>query len=190
MAKKQAAAAIKKCDAVIAGFTAKYGARKEKIYCARTSEESLLYLLMAAAKSESAIALSSTWAGAYFLKGYALFEQGRIREARAAINLAVALSPLSPQYLCELGAIYQLEKNWPKAREAFTAAEDHAPLSPDDTKAAELGRARRGLGYVLVELGQLAQAEKKYQQCLAADPKDDKAKRELEYVRKLIAKGK
>ena len=34
-----------------------------------------------------------------------------------------------------------------------------------------------------VELGKLDEAEKKYQQCLAADPKDTKAAQELEYVR-------
>ena len=39
-------------------------------------------------------------------------------------------------------------------------------------------------------VGQLAQAEKKYQECLAADPKDDKARHELEYVRGLKAKAK
>jgi Flp pilus assembly protein TadD len=54
----------------------------------------------------------------------------------------------------------------------------------------ELGRARRGLGYVLVELGKLDEAEKKYQQCLVDDPKDRKAAAELEYVRGLKAKAK
>jgi Flp pilus assembly protein TadD len=58
-------------------------------------------------------------------------------------------------------------------------------LEPD-----ELARARRGLGYVLVEMGKLNEAEKKYQQCLAADPKDTKAAQELEYVRGLRAKTK
>jgi tetratricopeptide (TPR) repeat protein len=91
-------------------------------------------------------------------------------------------------YLSELGSIYKLEKNWPEAKKTFEAAEEHAALSPDDLKASELGLARRGLGYVLVELGQLAEAEKKYQQCLKDDPNDKKAAAELEYVRGLKAK--
>jgi hypothetical protein len=41
---------------------------------------------------------------------------------------------------------------------------------------------------VLVELGQLAEAEKKYQQCLRDDPNDKKAAAELEYVRGMKAK--
>jgi tetratricopeptide (TPR) repeat protein len=189
--------AIEKCEKVIASFKAHYGSRKEKIYCARTSTENLGYLLKAAAAmsqgafeadKHNAITLSSTWSGAYFMKAYALQDLGRIAEAESAVTLAIALSPWNSQYLSELGEIYQLEKNWPKAKETFEAAEEHAQLSPDDAKADELGRARRGLAYVFVELGKLAEAQKKYEQCLAADPKDTRAAQELEYVRGLRAK--
>jgi tetratricopeptide (TPR) repeat protein len=182
--------AIETCDRVIASFKAHYGSRKEKIYCARTSAESLGYLLKAATDKVNAIALSATWADAYFVKAYALQDLKRIAEAKSAVQLALALSPMSSHYLSELGEIYQLEKNWPKAQESFAAAEDNAPLSPDDAKADELGRARRGLAYVFVELGKLDEAEKKYQQCLAADPRDTRAARELEYVRGLRHKTK
>jgi tetratricopeptide (TPR) repeat protein len=80
--------------------------------------------------------------------------------------------------------------NWPKAKQQFESAEDKANLSPEDAQAIELGRARRGIGYVFVELGKFDEAEKKYQQCLEADPNDKKSKQELEYVRGLRAKGK
>lgn len=182
--------AIEKCDEVIARFKAHYGGRKEKIYCARMSAESLGYLLKAATDKVNAIALSATWAEAYFIKAYALQDMGRIAEAKATIKLALELSPMSSHYLSELGNIYQSEKNWSKAEESFAAAEDNAPLSPDDVKAEELGRARRGLGYVFVEQGRLAEAEKKYLQCLEADPKDSRAAKELAYVRGLRAKAK
>jgi tetratricopeptide (TPR) repeat protein len=195
--KKQPQEGIANCDKVIALFKSHYGTSKSKIYCARSSTETLGYLLQSAAdadkgKSEkgkkNAIVLSSTWAAAYFLKGYALQELGRIGDAKATLKLALELSPWSSLYLSELGSIYKLEKNWPEAKKTFETAEEHAALSPDDLKAAELGLARRGLGYVLVELGQLAEAEKKYQQCLKDDPKDTKAAAELEYVRGLKAK--
>ncbi len=189
--------ALEKCEKVIVSFKAYYGSRKEKIYCARTSAESLGYLLKAAAGSDQdtsregkAIVLSSSWAEAYFIKAFALHDLGRIAESKSTIMLAIELSPWNCKYLCELGSVYQIEKNWPKAKEAFETAEGQASLGPDDVKAAELGQARRGLGYVLVELGQLDEAEKKYQQCLAANPKDTKAARELEYVRGLRAKIK
>jgi tetratricopeptide (TPR) repeat protein len=187
---KKPQAAIEKCEKVIALFKAHYANTMEKIYCARTSAESLGYLLKAAADKQNAIALSSTWADAYFMKGYAMQELGRAADAKSAVQQAVALSPWSPRYLSELGNIYELEKNWAKAKEAFETAEDQAPLAPDDVKAEELGRARRGIAYVLVELGKLDEAEKKYQQCLKDNPNDTKAAAELEYVRGLKAKKK
>ncbi len=187
---KQLPEAIAKCDQVIASFKTHHEGRKEKIYCARTSAESLGYLLKAASDKVNAISISATWADAYFVKAYALQDLGRLAEAKAAIQLALELSPMSSHYLSELGHIYQSEKNWSKAEESFAAAEDNAPLSPDDLKAAELGRARRGLAYVFVEQGRLAEAEKKYLQCLEADPKDSTAAKELDYVRGLRAKGK
>lgn len=187
---KQPQDAIETCENVIASFKTHYRTHKEKIYCARTSAESLGYLLKAAADKASAITLSSTWSDAYFMKAYALQELGRIGDAKSAIQHAVALSPWNSQYLSELGHIYQLEKNWTKARETFEMAEEHAQIAPDGTRAVELARARRGLGYVFVELGKLDEAEKKYRQCLATDPNDSKAARELQYVRGLRAKAK
>ena len=180
--------AMEKCNKVIASFEAAYGHRKEKIYCARSSTESLGYLLKGAADQKNTIALSSLWADAYFMKGYALQDLGRIAEAKTQFNLALKLSPFSPQYLCELGEIYELEKNWPKAMQCFKEAEDSNGLAPDESRALELGQTRRGMGYVLVELGKLDEAEKKYQQCLKADPNDTRAARELEYVRQLRSK--
>ena len=193
--RKQPAAAIAKCDSVINAYQAAYGNRKEKIYCATTSAESLLYLMETAvaadkgkADKRSAIVLSSIWANAYFLKGYALQDLGRLSEAKAMIKRALEFSPQNPHYLCELGEIYQLEKNWPKAMETFKQAEGENSLAPDETRSVELARARRGIGYVLVEIGKLDEAEKKYEQCLKTDPKDAQAARELEYVRQLKRK--
>ena len=187
--KKQPQAAIERCDKVIAFFTAHYAKGTHKVYCARNQAENLGYLLKAASEMDKgnfeagkkdAIVLSPTWARAHFMKGFALQDLGRVPEAKAELKLALELSPWNSQYLSELGSIYKLEKNWTEAKKSFEAAEEQAALSPDETKAAELGVARRGLGYVLVELGQLDEAEKKYLQCLEDDPGDKKAAAELE----------
>lgn len=193
---KKSQAAIAKCDKVIAAFKAHYGSVKEKVYCAHTSAETLGYLLMAAAGNDqgkgpgTARVVSSTWSDAYYIKGYALLDLGKIGEAKAPLQQAVALSPWYSQYLNELGHVYQSEKSWAKAMDVFKLAEEQAALSPDEIKSYELGRARRGLAYVLVELGKLEAAEKKYQQCLATDPHDTRAAKELEYVRGRRAKAK
>jgi tetratricopeptide (TPR) repeat protein len=147
--------AIEKCEKVIARFKAHYGNSKSKIYCARGSTESLAYLVKAAAAmnkgefdadKQNAITLSSVWSDAYFIKAYASQDLGRIADAKSSLMVAIELSPWNSRYLSELGSIYVLEKNWTKAKEVFEKAEDNAPLSPDDSKAEELGRARRGLG--------------------------------------------
>jgi len=187
---KKPAPAIEKCDQVIASFAARYGNSEKKIYCARTSAETLGGLLKAAVDKTNAIALSPTWSDAYYVKAYALQDLGRLPDAKTNVQLAMALSPFNSQYQSELGEIYQLEKNWGKAQQQFEEAEGNAKLSPEGSRASELGRARRGLAYVYVELGKLDEAEKKYQQCLAADPSDMRAKRELEYVRELKEKRK
>jgi Flp pilus assembly protein TadD len=196
---KKAEAALEKCETVIARFKARYGNSKEKVYCALTSTENLGYLLMAAsamnegkfeAGKKQAIVLSTTWSGAYFIKGYALEELGKRAEAKSAIKQALELSPWNAHYLSEFAYLYALDKDWAKAKETYQKAEEHAQIAPDNAKAEELGRARRGLGYVFVELGELDEAEKKYQQCLKDNPHDKKAAAELEYVRELKAKAK
>jgi len=195
--RKHPQAGIEKCEKVIKAFQAHYGKSQHKIYCARSSTENLAYLLTAAAAmskgefdkdKKDAICLSSTWANAFYIKGYALQELRHFDEARAALKRAIEFSPQHSQYLSELGSLYVLEKNWPEAMKTFLAAEDNAAISPEDVRGDELGRARRGIGYVLVELGKLDEAEKKYQQCLADNPKDTRAAAELEYVRGLKAK--
>jgi Flp pilus assembly protein TadD len=124
------------------------------------------------------------------MKAYALQDLHRLNEAKATLQQALKLSPLNSQYLSELGEIYMLERNWTQAMDAFKQAEDNANLAPDVSKADELARARRGEGYVLVELGKFDEAKKKYRQCIAANANDNKAQAELEYVREQKTKLK
>lgn len=181
-------AAVAECDNVISAFKAHYKNERRKIYCGNTPAEVLGTLVGAAVGKQNAIVLSPTWANAYFLKAYALQDLKQLGEAKKTLLSAVELSPTNSHYLNELGEIYQLEKNWSKARETYISAEDNAPLSPDETRVSDLARARRGLGYVYVELGRLDQAEKKYRECLAADPDDHRAAAELQYVKQLKEK--
>lgn len=182
--------AIEKSDEVIRAFTASYKDTKERIYCARSPAENLAYLAQASLDQRKAIVLSSSWAEAYFIKGYALQELHRLSEAKENLKLALALSPFSSQYLAELGSILQLEKDWPAAKRIFKEAQDHSSISPAEMVASELGRGRRGFAYCLIEEGDLNGAEEIYYECLKADPKDARAKNELRYIQSLRAKEK
>lgn len=179
---REAAAAVGVCEKVDEIYRAFYAARPEKIYCARTHPETLALLLAASNRREKAIVIGPNWGAARFMKAYALVELRRAEEARRAIQAALELSPMNAQYLCELGAIEVSFKNWKAAQVAYQGAADHAGLVPEEKKG-DLARARRGLGYVLVELGDLDGAAKIYELCLQDDPKDERARRELEFVR-------
>jgi len=68
-------------------------------------------------------------------------------------------------------------------------AEARAPLDralallPDNAHfLTELGRAWRGMGYVLIETNRIAEAEILYRKCLELDQNDAIAKHELQYI--------
>lgn len=183
--------AISNCyDKVIAYFETKYRDKKELIYCCRTSNETVLYMMTAAyTKKQNAVVLNYSWAEAHFLKGYALLDLGKVPEAKASLEKALLFSPNNAQFLSELAYCYQSEKNWPKALELYTSAEEAAKTtSPEEVKSTELARALRGQGYVLVEQGKLDQAERIFEQCLTLNPDDTVAKGELDYTRGLQKK--
>lgn len=196
---KDPEAAIKKCDAVIGRYAAHYKPDGEqKFYCARSESEVLFYLLKKAGEADRGDAkpgkqsvarvLSSTWADAYFTRAYALIELRRVADAKTALQRALELSPANARYLSELGMVYQVEKNWAESSKQYQAAIENAGVSPKESQASELARARRGLAYNFVELGKLDEAERIYLQCLATDPNDHRAENELKYVRVVKAK--
>ncbi|MGI0026038.1 MAG: tetratricopeptide repeat protein, partial [Nitrososphaera sp.] len=181
--------AIELFEKVAASYEEKYRNTKTRILCARSPQESLIYLLEAAKDNMDAKVISPTWADAYFYKAYSLLELGKIHQAKSALERALALSPRNSQYLSEQGHIYQREKNWPMAIQTFQAAETAArEFSPPPAKENELCRAWKGLGYVFVEQSRLDEAEKMYRQCLELNKDDTNAAKELRYIQGLKAK--
>ncbi|HLO67843.1 MAG TPA: hypothetical protein VK188_12540 [Holophaga sp.] len=169
---------------VLAFFEAKYKDEKGQIFCATTQPETLFYLLTAAKDQKKAIVLDAPWATAHYMCAYAWFELGRMHKGRPHLEKAIALSPADSMFLAELAHYHQLDKDWPRALELFRRAEEGANMaSTEDRKKADLGRAKRGIGYVLVELGKLEEAAREYEACLALDPQDKRASDELNYVR-------
>jgi tetratricopeptide (TPR) repeat protein len=176
-------------DKVIGFYENRFRDSTQTVYCARSPAESLFYLLQAANSKKAAVVLKPTWADAYYLRAYSLIELGRAEDAKQSLNSAVALSPQNSQYLSELGDLYSRGKDWKTALALFQKAADAAGFSPPAQKTAELGRARRGIGYVYVEMNRLDEAEAIYSQCLELDPNDRKAQAELQYVRRLREKN-
>ena len=142
---REPAAAIAECDVVIRAYGEHYAGSKQRIFCGRTPEERLGEMLKAAVDKNNALALSSTWAEACFMKAYALQDLRRSDEAKTTLQQALKLSPFNAQYLAELGGLHGREKNWAKAEQLYREAEDDASLSPPAARAEDLARARRGL---------------------------------------------
>lgn len=173
--------AIKKCEPLFS--------RDKKIYTSRTPAESLIYVALAAGKNEAAEVLDTTCSDAYYLQGYAVLDFGKIEEAETYLKKAVSMAPMNAMYLSELGHIYQVRRDWNQALTYFIEAEDAAQIyTPEELKISELGRARRGVGFNLIELGKLDDAERKFREALALDGGDKVARNELEYIKQLRAK--
>jgi len=182
--------AIEYFEKVAASYEEKFRDEKTRLlFCARWSVESLRYLVEAANEKRDAKIVSSNWAYAYYLKAYSLQDLGRVSEAKVMLERALALSPRNSQFLSELASIYQREKNWPTALQTYQLAEAAArEFSPPKVKDAELSRAWRGMGFVLVEQNRLDEAEKMYRQCLELNKNDSMALNELRYILNLKAK--
>jgi tetratricopeptide (TPR) repeat protein len=173
-------------EPIIEAYIFYYGNSSRQIYCSRGLKETLFYLAMSADKKENAVAISQLWADAFYLKGYASFDLGNMEDAKTFVEKALELSPLNSMYLSELGHIYQTEKKWIEAMELYKKAENSAKMySPESVRDTELTRAMRGIGYCLIELGRLDEAEDKYKICLEINVNDEKALSELKYIQGL-----
>lgn len=155
---------------------------QQRFYSARSTMETIFYLAQAATAKQSAVAYGPTLAGAYYQKGFALTEAGKVAEARAVFLKGLEVAPMNSAMLSELAYTYQQERNWPKMLELFKQAEQASEFSPESEKTREKGRALRGQGFALIELKRLDEAEQVFKACLAMDPNDDKAKNELTYI--------
>lgn len=182
-------------DPVIASYERQYANEKRTIYVSHSMVETILYMGLSGAVNDKsgskngAIAIQSLWTDALELKGYALVELNRPDEAKPVLNRAIELSPFYPGPAAELGNIYQNEKNWPAALDAYGKSETGASFMDDgEAKTRFLTRAWRGQAFVLTEEGKLDESEALYRKCLELNPNDGNAKRELEYIASLRAK--
>lgn len=184
--------AIPYFDRVASSYETRFKDDGTQFFSSRTQAETLMYQFEAAnANKGNAIVVSANWAYAYYLKAYALLDLGRIAEAKSLLERALALAPRNSQFLSELGNVYQREKNWQSALQTFRQAEAAAKeFSPPGLQNAELSRAWRGMGYVLVQLDRLDDAEEMYRRCIELDKGDARAMNALRYVQNLKTKAR
>ncbi len=163
-----------------------YNSKEKKYYAARGTTDTLYYMMKAASQNKPAVAVKNTCADVLFYIAYAYYELGHLSFAEKYVVRALEMSPVNSMYLSELGHIYQTQKLFDKAMEVYKKAESAAEgFSPESEKITELTRAKRGVGFILIERGQLDEAEKKYKECLALDANDQTSINELKYINSL-----
>ncbi len=168
---------------LLVNFEQRYAAEKRQIYCAVNPVQSLAYVADAAAAKREAVAIEPAWCRAQYIRAFALVDLKRLDEAREGYQRLVAYAPQNSRYLNELGYVFQQEKQWQESVDTYRRSEAAAALSPD---GADVERcvALRGIGYDLVELGKLDEAEASYRKCLVIEPNDPKSLKEIEYIQR------
>ena len=157
---------------------------KGKAYCARDQTEALLYLGIAAAAKTEAVVLGPDQCMALYLTAYALNETRHTTEAVTLLQQLVELSPGNAQYAIELGFTLRASGDLAKAKAAYEQALAAAELTTDlDAAKFHRAAARRGLGYLLIEAGDLDGAEAMYRKSLEDQPDSPVAKAELDFIR-------
>lgn len=178
-----------KFDPVIRSFEQQRANSGKLFLCARSQMEMFFYSGLGAATKQETVVLDTLWSDAYLLKGYAPVELGEVARAREALQAAVALAPQNAQYLAELAYNFQAAHEFEKSIEIYEEAIDAAELSPTELQKEEHGRALRGKGYSLIELGRLDEAEEIYKQALKINRSDKKARDDLTYIKGLRKKA-
>lgn len=166
---------------VLADFEKQYAGEKRDIFCALTPEQSSRYKADAAKANRAAITIDSGWCRAQYVNGYALIDLNKLPEAQTAFERLVKFAPQNARYLNELGYIYLKQKKWQLSLDVYRRAETAADLTPARAKE-ERCLALKGVGYNLIELGDLNAAEAAYRKCLNIDPTDEDSVRELKYI--------
>jgi len=179
----KAADSIDILDPILADYERNYVDEKRTLYCAEDDDEAQLYEDAGKASGKTDyLVIDQGWCFALWAKGYALVDIHKIGEAVPYLERAVAMAPYRAQYLSELGNAYQELKQWDKALPAFTRAAESAQRLPGQRRVNMLGRAWRGMGFTLIELGRWDEAEAVFNQALELNPNDEKAKNELAYI--------
>ncbi len=182
-------------EPVIADFEKEYAGRR-RIYCAETLQESGRYMVAPGsdggsgqlpsdpAKQESGayVIMGSVWCKAQYVRAFALVDLRRLDDAQAGFERLIQFAPQRSRYLNELAYVLLQKRQWQASIDVYNRANAAADLLEPADRDSERCVALRGVGYDLVELGRLDDAEAAYRKCLAITPNEPKSLGEIEYI--------
>jgi Tfp pilus assembly protein PilF len=175
------ARAVATIDPVLAGFEKDFSGEKRHIFCSETPEQEGYYLTTAEGGADNVRLVPASWCEAQYIKAFAMVDLKRLDDAQAAFERLVAYAPKNARYINELAYVFLAKKEWQHSIDVYTRAEAAATFSPA-RRDIERCVAFRGIGYDLVEMGRLDDAEVSYRKCLAIIPGEPKSVGEIEYI--------
>lgn len=173
--------ALSMVDPIVASFEKDFSGEKRHIYCSQTAEQKGYYLTTAGGTGAARL-VPSTWCEALYVKAFALVDLDRLDDAQSTFERLITFAPKHSRYLNELAYVFLKKKEWQRSIDAYTNAEAAASFTPE-RRDYERCVSFRGIGYDLVELGRLDDAEAAYRKCLAIIPDEPKSLGEIEYIK-------
>lgn len=178
------AQAIQKVEAVIASFEAMQVDNPHA--CAQTEDQAATLALLDAPKGDRKLTIvSMDYCAGYFIKGFALVDLHRKRDALPWLQRAHEHAPLHAHFTNELAEWYKADRQWQMAYDLFREASDSADNAEEASRNQYKARALRGMGFVRIETGDLNEAEALFSASLKLEPGSKAALNELEYIRSL-----
>jgi tetratricopeptide (TPR) repeat protein len=187
MASHKPADALKAIEPVVAAYDKDNAKSKKTFYCARSVEEESALRERALKMQQDAEIVKPNWCDALFIKGFVLIDLNRSKDAGPNLQRAATMAPLHSNMVSEYAEYQKSVANWPEAYRLFSQASDAVEFTPDAIKIFAQGRAWRGMGFSLIELNRLDEAEAMFKKALTIDPNDARAKNELAYIAQVRA---
>lgn len=176
------ARALAMVEPVVASFDKEFSGEKRHIFCSQTAEQDGYYMTTADGGADNARLVTVSWCNALYVKAFALVDLDRLDDAQSAFERLVAYAPKHSRYLNELAYVLLKKKEWQHSIDTYRSAEAAATFTPQ-RRDYERCVAFRGIGFDLVELGRLDDAEASYRKCLAIIPDEPKSLGEIQYIK-------
>ncbi len=183
------AGVISTVEPVIASFEAAYPASEKLVYCGEGPAQTLILLGMAVSEKKNGVVVDQFYCDAYFMKGFALIDLNKLSDAGAYLQKASDLAPLNAHFMNEYAEWHKTNRHWQQSYDLFEKAKGIAEFSEESFRKEVEARSLRGMGFNLIEMGKLDEAEKLFEQSLKVLPNNSSALSELQYIKEQRAKS-
>lgn len=181
--------AIAEFEAVIAASDRRHLGDPRQRFCARNERDARRIADAKGIAASEPVLIDPAVCDAYFGKGYALVDMGRGDLAEAELRRATELAPFDAHYANEYAELFKSRRDWSMSLALFARAWDIVDKNPAGSDASLAGRALRGMGYNEMMLGNLEEAERKFEQSLEFEPGNETAHIQLGFIARKKAIG-